>query len=36
MTVPGLSVTPDEKLLAISYISYSMGDIKLAEGWIKF
>lgn len=35
-TVPGLSVTPDEKLLAISYISYSMGDIKLAEGWIKF
>lgn len=35
-SVPGLSVTPDEKLLAISYISYRMGDIKLAEGWIKF
>jgi len=35
-TVPGLSVTPDEKLLAISYISYSMGDIKLAGGWVKF
>ena len=35
-TVPGLSVTADEKLLAISYISYSMGDIKLATGWKKF
>lgn len=35
-SVPGLSVTPDERLMAISYISYRTGDIKLAENWIKF
>lgn len=31
--VPGLSVTADEKLLAVSYISYRLGDIRLARGW---
>jgi Tol biopolymer transport system component/DNA-binding winged helix-turn-helix (wHTH) protein len=32
-TIPGLSVTRDEKLLAVSYVSYSLGDIKVAVGW---
>ncbi|MFM8395052.1 MAG: winged helix-turn-helix domain-containing protein [Acidobacteriota bacterium] len=35
-SVPGLSVDAEERLLAISYISYRTGDIKLAENWINF
>ncbi len=34
--VPGLSVTADERLIAVSYISYRMGDINQATGWNNF
>ncbi len=34
--VPGLSVTADERLIAVSYISYRMGDIKMASNWNRF
>ena len=30
---PGISVTPDRKLLAVSYITYKLGDITLIENW---
>lgn len=31
--LPGLSVTPDERMIAVSYLTTLLGDIQLVENW---